>query len=99
MVLLKPVDIVDNGDVSGLDATVVAIDRAGAAHGGVLEVAGFLLGGEEFDVIAQCALIAFEGDNRNGNAIINRNALAQFPCQNQHSTLRGGYAVWCAGCR
>ena len=29
MAFLKPVDIVDNRDVSGLDATVVAIDRAG----------------------------------------------------------------------
>lgn len=63
MVLLKPVDVVDDGDVPGLDATVIAIDRTGAAHGSVLEIAGFLLGNEEFDIIAQRALIAFEGED------------------------------------
>jgi hypothetical protein len=47
----------------------------------------------------QLHLIAFEGDDRNGDAIINRNTFAHSPGQNQHSTLHGEYAVWCADSR
>ena len=63
MAFLQPGDVMDDGDGSSLDASVVAIDAFVAADGGVLEIAGFLLGREEFDVIAQRALIALQGQN------------------------------------
>ncbi len=50
---LQPGDIVDDGIGSGLDAAVIAIDRLVPADPGVLETVGFLLGGEELDVLAQ----------------------------------------------
>ena len=53
MGLLKPVDIVNDSNVSGFDASVLAIDSVGTTNGGVLEAAGALFGGKEFDVIAQ----------------------------------------------
>ncbi|KUM24469.1 hypothetical protein AU467_30215 [Mesorhizobium loti] len=51
----------DDDDVRDLDTSVIPIDGAGVADGGVFEVAGFLLAHEEFDIIAQRALIALEG--------------------------------------
>ncbi len=63
MAFLEPGDIVDHGCRSGLDASVIAVDRLVPADGGVLEVPGFLLGDEHVDVVAQASLVAFEGEN------------------------------------
>ena len=61
--LLQPGDIVDHGIGSGFDAAVIAIDGLMAAHLGVLKAFGLLLGGEQFGILAQRALIAFERQN------------------------------------
>ena len=61
--LLEPGDIVNHGCRSGLDASVIAVDRLVSTDGGVLEVAGVLLGDEDVDVVTQAALVAFEGEN------------------------------------
>ena len=53
----------DHGCRSGLDASVVAVDRLVSADGRVLEVPGVLLGDEDVDVVAQAPLVAFEGEN------------------------------------
>ena len=63
MTFLEPRDVVDDSCGSGLDAAVVAIDRPILADLGVGETAGLLLGGEEFDVLAQRALVAFQGED------------------------------------
>ena len=61
--LLQPADVVNDGDGAGLDAAVVAVDALVPADGGVLEVIGFLLVGEQLDVLAQRALIALQGED------------------------------------
>ena len=63
MAFLQPGDIVDDGDGPGLDAAVIAIDGLVPADGGVLEILGFLLGREQFDVFPQRALIALQGQD------------------------------------
>ena len=50
----------DRGGGPGLDAAVIAVDGLLPGDLGVLEADGFLLGGEQFDILAQGALIAFE---------------------------------------
>ena len=60
MALLEPADIVDDGGGSGFDATMIAIDRRILTDCGVREALGFLFYGEEFDVLAQGALVAFQ---------------------------------------
>lgn len=60
---LQPGDVVDDGGGSGLDAAVVAIDGLSLADGGVGEAAGFLLGHEDFDILAQRSLIALQRQN------------------------------------
>ena len=50
-------------DGPGLDAAVIAIDGLVAGDGGVLEILGFLLGREQFDVFPQRALIALQGQD------------------------------------
>ncbi len=61
--VLEPCDVVDDGDGAGLDAAVIAIVRGAAADRGIPEIVGYLLGGEALDVLAQSALIAFEGED------------------------------------
>lgn len=56
--LAKPVHIVQDGDLAGLDAPVIAIDGGAAADVCVVEIIGFLFGGENFDIVAQRALEA-----------------------------------------
>lgn len=63
MALLQPVDVMDDGDCPGFDATMIAIDRFVPAHCRILERAGFLLPDEEFDVLMQRSLVALEGQN------------------------------------
>ena len=63
MALLEPVDVVDDGRGSGLDAAMVAVDRRILADFGVGEAFGLLLGDEQFDVIAQRTLVAFQGED------------------------------------
>src|SRR3972149_6806751 len=60
MTFLQPSHVVERGVSSGFDAAVVAVDRLMSGDFGVLETAGLLLGGENLDVLAQRALIAFE---------------------------------------
>ncbi len=43
----KPGHIVEDDDIAGLDAPVIAIDRGAAADGCVVETIGLLLGGED----------------------------------------------------
>jgi len=52
----------DRGD-PGLDPAVIAIDRLMAAYFGVGKIPGFLLGGEQPDVVVKRALIAFERED------------------------------------
>jgi hypothetical protein len=63
MVILQPIYIVDDRIVSGLDAAVVGIDGLMLRDLGVLKAGCLLLGREHLDVLAQCALIAFEGED------------------------------------
>jgi len=58
--LLQPCDVVDDGCCSGLDAAVIAIDRRILTDLRVREAPGLLLFDEEFDILAQRALIAFQ---------------------------------------
>ena len=53
MAFLQPTDVVDDSGGSGLDTAMIAVDRRGPADLGVGEALGRLLGGEEFDVLAQ----------------------------------------------
>ena len=53
----------DRGVSSGFDAAVIAVDCFMPADLCILEVPGLLLGNEEFDILAQCALIAFEREH------------------------------------
>ena len=46
-----------------IDTAVVAIDGLIAADMGILEAVGLLFGGKELDILAQRALIAFEGED------------------------------------
>ncbi len=55
----QPADIVDGGRGSCLDVAMIGIDGFIAADRGVLEIAGFLLGGENLDILAQRARLAF----------------------------------------
>ena len=63
MTLLKPSDIVDDSGGPGLDTAVVTVD--GGVAGGLCigEAAGFLLGDENLDILAQRSLIAFQREN------------------------------------
>ena len=56
----------DGGGSAGFDAAVIAIDAVVLADGGVLEVIGFLFVYEKLDVVAQRALIAFQGEDIDG---------------------------------
>ena len=48
----------DDGGGSGLDAAVITVDRFVPADLRVLETIGLLLGDEQFDILAQRALVA-----------------------------------------
>ena len=63
MAFLQPIDIMEDRVRPGFDTAVVAIDRLIAADMGILEAVGLLLGGKELDILAQRALIAFEGED------------------------------------
>jgi hypothetical protein len=63
MVVVQPIHIVDDRIGSGLDAAVVGVYGLMLGDLGVLEAVCLLLGREHFDVLAQCALIAFEGED------------------------------------
>jgi len=60
---LQPSHIVDHRIGSGLDAAMVAIDGLMSGDLGVLEAVCLLLGGEQLDILAQRALVAFEGED------------------------------------
>ncbi len=59
MTFLQPANVMRDGIVPGFDAPVIAIHGLMAADFGIFEIVGFLLGGEEFHILAQGALIAF----------------------------------------
>src|SRR4051794_30730264 len=61
--LLQPGDVVDDGGGPGLDAAVIAVDGFVPAAGGLFEAVARLLGHEEFDILAQRALVAFQGED------------------------------------
>src|SRR3546814_12474452 len=63
MVLGKPVEIVDDGGRPGLDAAMVAIDRRVLADLALMEVALFLLGYEQRDILVQSRLVPLERQN------------------------------------
>jgi len=48
---------------SDFDAAVIAVDRLMPADLCILEAIRFLLGREDLDILAQCALIAFERED------------------------------------
>src|SRR3546814_16412686 len=60
MVLGKPVELVDDGGRPGLDAAMVAIDRRVLADLALMEVALFLLGHEQRDILMQRRLVPLE---------------------------------------
>jgi hypothetical protein len=60
MAFLQPADIVDRRMGSRFNAAMVAVDRLMPADLGILEPIGLLLGDEDFDILVQRALIAFE---------------------------------------
>src|SRR3546814_11476136 len=60
MVLGKPVEIVDDGCRPVLDAAMVAIDRRVLADLALMEVALFLLGYEQRDILVQSRLVPLD---------------------------------------
>jgi hypothetical protein len=54
---------VDHGIGSGFDAAMIGVDRLVPADLGILELVGFLLISEEFDVFEQRSLIALERED------------------------------------
>ena len=90
MALLEPGDIVDDSDRPGLDAAVITIDRLVFADSGILEVAGLLLGREEFDILSQRALITLQGQNVVGLLVDDLVGLVGDLDLSQHQTLAGG---------
>ena len=60
---LQPFNIVDHRIVSGLDTAVIRIDRFVRADRGIPVFQGFLLIGENLDILAQGSLIALQRDN------------------------------------
>ena len=56
--LLQPIHVVDRRVGAGFDAAVVAIDGLMPGDRRILEAVGLLLGGEQFDILAQRSLIA-----------------------------------------
>ena len=66
--LAEPGRVVEDGDLAGLDASVIAVDPGAAADGGVSETIGFLLGYKDLDVVAQRALVALQRENVVGAA-------------------------------
>ncbi len=56
----QPVHIVDDGGDPGFDPAIVSVDRLRPANLGIDEIACLLLGYEQFDIIAQRALVAFQ---------------------------------------
>ena len=63
MTILQPSDIVDHRGDSGLNAVVIGIDRSMPADVAVLEANGLLLGDEDFDILPQRALVAFQRED------------------------------------
>jgi hypothetical protein len=60
---LQSSDIVDCLIGSGFDAVVIAVDRLVSTDRCIFEAVDVLLGGENLDILAQWALIAFEGED------------------------------------
>src|SRR5215207_1445590 len=93
--LLQPGDIVQDGGGPGLDAAVIAVDGFVPAAGGVLEAVTLLLGHEEFDILAQRALVAFQGEDVIGLPIkdcLSDLALAA-DCVNGHDRAFDGHQL------
>ena len=63
VVVLKPRDVMENGDRPGLDAAVVAVDGRVLADRRILERNRLLLAGEQFDIVAQRALVALQRED------------------------------------
>ena len=61
MALLEPLHIMEDGDGAGFDAAMIALDGLIGADFGLLEPVGLLFSGKLLDVLAQRALITFEG--------------------------------------
>jgi hypothetical protein len=70
VLLLQPADVLNDGDISGLDAPVIPIDRLVARDDRVFEILGFLFGCEEFRIVPQRALISLEGEDVVGLLIL-----------------------------
>ncbi len=60
MARLQPVDIVDHRIVSVSDTAVIRIDRFVSADRGIPVFQGFLLIGEDLDILAQGSLITLQ---------------------------------------
>ena len=58
--ILEPGDVVNDGHATRLDAAVIAVDRFVPADRRVGKTLGFLLVGEQFDILAQRALVALQ---------------------------------------
>lgn len=58
---LSPADIIDGRAGPGFDAAVAFLCRLEAIHGHIFEIARFSLFEKEFNIVAQSALIAFQG--------------------------------------
>ena len=63
MALLEPGDIMDDGGLAGFDAAMIAVNCLILADFRMLEALSLLLGGEQFDILAKAALVAFQRQN------------------------------------
>ena len=61
--VLQPADVVENSDRPGLDAAVVAVDGRVLTDRCILECYRLLLLGEQLDIVAQRALVAFQRED------------------------------------
>jgi hypothetical protein len=60
MTFPQPANVMYDGILPGFDTPVIAVHGFMAADFRVFEIVGLLLGGEEFHILAQGALVAFK---------------------------------------
>ena len=92
MVVLQPADVLENGDRPGLDAAVVAVDGPVLADFRILERDRLLLAGQQFDIVAQRALVALQRENVIGLLVddcLRDFALAAHGVDGHHRALDG----------
>src|SRR5690606_20174780 len=69
IVMAEPADVMEDGGAAGLDAAMIGIDRLVLTDRGILEFSGFLLPGEELDIVTKGALVALQGEHVIGSSV------------------------------